>query len=84
MTVDSLLVPETFDHELAGLVKIDFKALDQWLEEMRCVKMAPVTSRTIEAGLTNAPVNSEVLYHPKGMSPQFWGTLSFRVLTTYL
>jgi hypothetical protein len=53
-TVDSLLVPESFSHELAGLVKIDFKALDQWLEEMRCVKMAPVTSRVIEAGLTNS------------------------------
>jgi hypothetical protein len=36
-TVDTLLVPESFNHELAGLVKIDFKALDQWLEEMRCV-----------------------------------------------
>ena len=30
-------MPDSFDHELAGLVKIDFKALDQWLEEMRCV-----------------------------------------------
>jgi hypothetical protein len=38
-TVDALLVPESFNHELAGLVKIDFKAMDQWLEEMRCVKM---------------------------------------------
>jgi hypothetical protein len=36
-TVDTLLVPDSFNHELAGLVKIDFKALDQWLEEMRCV-----------------------------------------------
>jgi hypothetical protein len=38
-TVDALLVPQSFNHELAGLVKIDFKAMDQWLEEMRCVKM---------------------------------------------
>jgi hypothetical protein len=43
-------VPESFDHELAGLVKIDFKALDQWLEEMRCVKKLPLTLRIVKLG----------------------------------
>ena len=40
-TVDSLLVPDSFNHELAGLVKIDFKALDQWLEEMSEIEYHP-------------------------------------------
>jgi len=34
-TIDTLIVPDSFDSDLAGLVKIDFKALDSWLEEMR-------------------------------------------------
>lgn len=32
-TVETLIVPDAFNSELAGLVKIDFKALDQWFEE---------------------------------------------------
>jgi len=32
-SVSTLLVPDSFNSDLAGLVKIDFKALDTWYEE---------------------------------------------------
>jgi uncharacterized protein (DUF427 family) len=33
-TIKALVVPEGFNHELAGLVKIDFKGPDEWFEEL--------------------------------------------------
>lgn len=40
-SVSTLLVPDAFDSELAGLVKIDFKALDAWYEEQTQVLYHP-------------------------------------------
>lgn len=40
-TAACLLVPDSLNSELAGLVKIDFNALDQWLEEMSQIVYHP-------------------------------------------
>jgi len=40
-SVPALLVPDSFNSELAGLVKIDFKALDAWYEEQALVRYYP-------------------------------------------
>lgn len=40
-SVPTLLVPDSFNSELAGLVKVDFKALDAWYEEMSQIHYHP-------------------------------------------
>ena len=40
-SVPSLVVPESFNSELAGYVKIDYKALDAWYEELAQVVHHP-------------------------------------------
>ncbi|EHY58451.1 hypothetical protein ABEF92_007584 [Exophiala dermatitidis] len=40
-SVHTLLVPDSFNSELAGYVKIDFKALDAWYEEQSLVLYHP-------------------------------------------
>ena len=40
-SVPALIVPETFNSELAGYVKVDFNALDQWLEEKTQIMFHP-------------------------------------------
>jgi uncharacterized protein (DUF427 family) len=39
--VKALIVPDSFNSELAGLVKVDFKALDAWYEEQTQVLYHP-------------------------------------------
>lgn len=39
--IDSLLVPDSFNSDLAGYVKIEYKSLDAWYEEMSPVLFHP-------------------------------------------
>lgn len=40
-SVTALVVPESFNHELKGLVKVDFKSIDAWYEELSRVMFHP-------------------------------------------
>lgn len=40
-SVPALVVPESFNHELKGLVKVEFKSLDAWYEELAEVLFHP-------------------------------------------
>ncbi|ETN38046.1 uncharacterized protein HMPREF1541_07669 [Cyphellophora europaea CBS 101466] len=40
-SVPALVVPESFDHELKGLVKVEFKSIDAWYEELAEVLFHP-------------------------------------------
>ena len=40
-TIDTLIVPNSFNSELAGYVKIEFKDLDEWYEEQQSIPYGP-------------------------------------------